>query len=349
MKPEIYNKYVKPVLYKGEKKIVEDALNTPKRDISKNSKVMNYINKHGVYITLTSSPKRLRKTAAALAIVLQNPHIRKVYLTLPKLYRNKTKYSQAAINFVKGVDKRITVRRPAQDIGPITKMLPTLQMIRDKNAIVISMDDDICYPASLINELIYYSVRYPNTIFTGSGFNWGDDGYDDSDIDRRLWPIRRKPRYPHVDIVEGWGMIAYKKRLLDLARMKRLSKLDTNCKLSDDLTISYVLAEKRVPMKVIVNRYYDDQGDLHPFEYGLQEDALHRGSGLGTDVENANMVKYKACLELINKKLKGKTAPSKTASSANKNKTVVQLKAQCKKKGIKGYSKMRKAELIRKC
>jgi len=295
-----YNKYVKPTLQRGEAKIVNKLINTPTRNLSRNKKVQDYIQKHGVYITLTSSPKRLRKAAATLAMILENPYIKRVYVTLPKLYRNKEKYNQRDINFIKSIDKRIVIKRPANDIGPITKMLPTLRAIRDKDAIVISIDDDIGYPASLINELIYYSVQYPNVIFTGSGFRWGDAR--DSKINRKTWPVYKTPRYPYVDIIEGWGGIAYKKRLVDLAQMLRLSKLDINCKLSDDLIISYVLAKHKVPMKVIVNRYYGDQEDLYSFKYGLQEDALHKGSGLGASVENANIIKYKKCLDLLVKK-----------------------------------------------
>ena len=294
-----YKKYVAPNLYRGERAIVDDLLNFPERNISRNKKVMDYVRKHGVYITLTSSPKRLRKASTSLALILQNEYINKVFIVIPKLYRNKESYKERDIAFLKGMDPRIVIKRPARDIGPITKMYYTLRDIRDNKAIVISMDDDIGYPASLINELIYHSIVYPKIIFTGSGFRWGDEGYEDSNIDRKLWPIRRKPRYQYVDVVEGWGMIAYKKYLLDLALMKKKSSISTECKLSDDLVISYVLAKDHVPMKVIVNRYYDDQGDLYPFQYGLQADALHRGSGLGQDVENANMVKYKACLQDI--------------------------------------------------
>lgn len=299
-----YKKYINPNITEEEYNDILDILSKPVRNIEKNKKIMNYIKKHGVYITLTSSPMRLKKATTALSLILLNPYIKKIYVTLPKLYRNKEKYSEKTINFIKGMDKRIVIKRPKNDIGPITKMLPTLQSIKDKSAIVISIDDDVAYPPALINELIYHSVTYPKIIFTGSGFPWGDDRYPDSDIDRKkYWPVKRKPRYPCVDIVEGWGAIAYKKKLLDIPLMLKLSRLDISCKLSDDLIISYVLAKKNIKMKVIVNKYYNDQDDLYSFEYGLGDDALHKGGGLENNIENANIIKYKKCLEIIYNKI----------------------------------------------
>ena len=55
-----FDKYVKPFLTRDEVWIVKEILQRPARDLSKNKKVQQCIKKHGVYITLTSSPARLR-------------------------------------------------------------------------------------------------------------------------------------------------------------------------------------------------------------------------------------------------------------------------------------------------
>lgn len=322
----IYSTYVRPNLRRNEVSKYKSLLNTPIRKLS--PKVIDYIEKHGVYVTLTSSPLRLSKIGVTLSLILENPYVKKIYITLPKLYRNKEPYSDKDIDFIKQISPRIAFRRPAKDIGPITKVLPTLKAIRDPNAIIISIDDDIGYPVCLINELIYFSVRYPDIIWTGSGFVW-EEFEGTMDFARKKWPIR-KPRWPRVDIVEGWGSIAYKKRLVDIPFLEKLAKLDINCKLSDDLTISYMFADKGTVMKNITSQYYEDDSYLIPFSYGLQGDALHRGSGLGEEVENANIIKYIKCLDLIDEFVKKKTKRSPRKKTPTKRKI-----SQKKKSGIK--------------
>lgn len=272
-------------------------MKTEQRDLENDKKVQQYLQKHKVYLTMTTSPTRLRKITTVLGMVLQNPYIYRVYITLPEKYRNEEPYKKSDINYVKEVDPRIRIKRVKRDMGPVTKMLPTVMSMKDRNALVISLDDDIGYPNSLINELIYYSVHRPDIIHTGASFSFGD--YPGSKIDRHLWPVYYKPRGSYGDVVEGWGGIAYKKKFIDAKAIRRLNGSGTICKLSDDLTISYSLANKKIKNKEIDSKYYD-RDMLFPLAYGEMADALHQGSGTDIkDQEDANMIKYKKCLELL--------------------------------------------------
>lgn len=296
----IFKKYIAPNLERGEKKEILKLMRTKQRDLDKDKKVQEYLSKHRVYLTMTTSPVRLRKATTVLAMALQNKYIEKAYIALPELYRNTDKYKESDLRFVQSLDPRIVFIRVKKDMGPVTKMLPTVMRRRDKDAIVISLDDDIGYPASLINELIYYSVHQPNVIHTGACFSFGD--YPSSKINRHLWPDYYKPRGYYGDIVEGWGGIAYKKKFIDKKIIDKLNKSGTICKLSDDLTISYSLAIRGIKRKEIDSKYYD-RDMLYPLGYGEMDDALHHGSGTDIkDEEDANMLKYKQCLEnLVNK------------------------------------------------
>lgn len=276
---------------------VKKGIKSPVRNLERNKEIMAYIKKHGVYGSMTSSPERLKKSSTVLSIILLNPYIRKIYINLPKKYRNKDPYNKADVKYIESLDPRIEIRRLDEDIGPISKILPSLQNIRDKKAIIISFDDDVFYPPSLLNELIYYSVRYPYLIPGGAGFSFGDM---ENFIKRKSWPEKRKPKFPDVDVIEGWGSIAYRKEMVDLNFVKKLNKLGTVCKLSDDLTLSYSHASYAIKRKLIINKYYSGNEDVFAFEYGLTEGALHKGSGTEhKDEEDANMIKYKECLELI--------------------------------------------------
>jgi hypothetical protein len=268
------------------------------RNLEKYPEILKYLRKHKVYCSLTSSPERLKKSQKVLRQILNSPYISKIYVNLPEKYRDTDKYNKKDIDYIQNLSQKIKIRRIKKDIGPISKILPTLTRIRDNKAIIISIDDDVYYPQTLINELIYYSVKYPKTIWGGAGFGFGDM---ETILKRTNWPEKRKPRFPYVDVIEGWGAIAYKKGFLDIPLVKKLLKKGKVCKLSDDLVISYVLAKNKIKRKVIMNKYFSGNEDVKPLSYGLGKGALHQGSGIGGIDEgvDANMIKYRDCLELF--------------------------------------------------
>jgi hypothetical protein len=291
-----FHLYVKPNLHRGEKIEYLNLFKHRQRDLKKIPKVIKYIEEHGVYISCTSSPTRLRKITTVLSLILMNKYVRKIFICLPRLYRNKEKYSDDDIKFVKSISNKVEIIRNEIDIGPSNKIVPAIENIKDGKSIIISMDDDIGYPVSLINELIYYSVMYPKQVITGGGFIFGD--YDNSNYDRKKWSIKRKPKYPFVDVVEGWCAIAYRKELFDVEMLMELINIDTKCKLSDDFIISYMLGKNKVKMRSIQNIYYNPS-TIYSFKYGFLADALHQTGNVSKDVEDANMIRYQECLEKI--------------------------------------------------
>jgi len=93
-------------------------------------------------------------------------------------------------------------------------------------------------------------VTKPDEICTGAGFVFGD--YPGSAFNKEQWPQKKSTKY--VDIVEGWGGIAYKKSLVTDQMIKeilQLNNISTICKLSDDFTISYILAKHGVKCREI--------------------------------------------------------------------------------------------------
>lgn len=253
--------------------------------------IYNYLKKHKVYISLTTGPIRLRKLPAVLNL-LDLSLVNEIHINLPLFYRNKNDqtYNQQDIDLVNMTDSRIKIFRINEDIGPLTKIIPTLKRIKDPLAIIISIDDDIGYPFNLISSLIYHSIKKPQHIFTGAAFRPGD--YPNSNFNKSLLPNNFK-------IIEGWGAIAYKKSIINshmINQIIKLNKLSTHCKLSDDFTISYILASngiKSFEVNGIRNK-------LEPFNYGTGEDALHKGSGVNTTgSDDENMQKYHTCLNDI--------------------------------------------------
>ena len=294
-------KYIKPIVSESaEYKNVMYKLLDPVRDIDNNKKVTNFLKKHKVYVTMTTSPKRLSRVGGVLA-TLDLTNVAKIYIVLPYLYgRNKKKYSQKLIARIKKFPK-VHILRVKKDLGPITKMLPVLKKIRDPKALVISIDDDVAYPMGMINEMIYQKiVNSPNCIIEG-----GESFFRRGDIHnfRNLWPQIKKKRKPHVDIVEGWEGIVYNKKLTDIKMMQKLSQISKDCFLSDDIIISYVLAKHNICRKEINNDY--SYNGL-PLNYGAQADALHQGGGsnkknlqIFSHSDEYNWEKYRKCLKTI--------------------------------------------------
>ena len=268
---------------------------SPVRDLRKYPKVIKFLEKNKVYITLTTSPIRLSKLTAALA-TLDFTYLEKIFIVLPNQYgRDKAKYSDKDISNISKFPKVQVIRR-ATDYGPISKMLPALRRIRNKKSIVISMDDDIAYPMGMVNEMIYQKVmKYPTGVLhTSPGMEIRKDMADFG----KLWPEKRL-RTPFTDLVEGWSAIAYSPGVTDTKLMEKFSNLSKSCYLSDDLVISYVLAARNVPKVSIYNSYIYSP---FPYEYGTGADALHKGDGSTEAHSNEyNYKKYEICLKDISK------------------------------------------------
>ncbi len=292
--------YIKPHIQPSEYKDVMRLLISPIRDITRYRKVTDYLREHSVHTTMTTSPKRLKKLGAVLA-TLDTSYVEHINIVLPYLYgRDKKPYNKKDIEKISKFPK-VRIIRTEKDYGPITKMLPVLNKVNDPKSIVISIDDDVGYPIGLINELIYQKIEnHPNSIVESTVSNidlrqW-IERYD------TVWPSKQRPRTPYVDLVEGWMGVAYTKGLVETKTMEKISKLSKECFLSDDIVISYVLTENKVPIVRVNNKYTPV-----PFSYmyGTEDDALMRGGGTGDVVDVPrlsdayNLQKYEKCLDSI--------------------------------------------------
>lgn len=284
---------------------IKKALSLPVRDISQDSEVRDYLQKHRVYISLTSDPDRL-KILPLMINILDTENVHEIHINLPRKYRNEISYKLEEIRNVEKSNSKVRVFRPPKDLGPVTKILPTLKRIKDPEAIIISIDDDIVYPYGLINEMIYQKIKYPDQIITGHGFTFGYYGKTSTRQgfnikNRHTWWPQKSQHYPYVDIAEGFGSITYKKSLVDLNLLENLNSLSKLCKLSDDLTINYTLAQCNIRRRFINNKYAPNIY-IHPLVIG-EEKGLHVQTP-PKSFWNYNVYKYVECLKNIKQYLK---------------------------------------------
>ena len=223
---------------------------------------------HKVYISMTTNPERIKALPMLLPLI-NTEYVDEIHINIPLKYKNTEDYDENDILELKLIDK-VRVFRVEKDLGPVTKILPTLRRVGDEDAIIISLDDDIAYTKSLINKLIETSIKYPNEVVGGRGYTFSSCKSNEKircfDIDSiNEWWSSESATKPYVDIIEGFGGIAYKKRLVDCDLLEKLNEVSSNCKFSDDLTINYTLAKRGVKRRKLGWEY---NKSVYPLTYG---------------------------------------------------------------------------------
>ena len=242
-------------------------------------------------ISLTSIPSRLpliertlkslmRQSVAPARIVLNLPHFSK---------REGVAYVAPA--FLSGLQ---SVRiRWCEDVGPATKLLPSLTG-EARDARIIVVDDDRIYPANLVADLVAASDRDPDSAFCMSG--WVVPA-DLTDRPTTIWsnlrmlppaPIRarRLSRPIAVDIVQGLSGYLVRPSFFDVKAITDYSTAPREAFFVDDVWIS---AHCLAPRYVIPSKRGNYQPKLHRGFYGRT--SLGRiNSGPGPDSQRNNSI-----------------------------------------------------------
>ena len=120
-----------------------------------------------VVVSLTTSPDRL----VFVPIVLNQLDLTlvdEIALNLPRKFGRK----QQTYNFIPETIEsfpKLKIHWYEKDDGPIMKILPTVERerARDPNTVCIALDDDMCYPRSLIRSLVSAQVATGGQVVVG--------------------------------------------------------------------------------------------------------------------------------------------------------------------------------------
>lgn len=163
--------------------------------------------------------QRLKRTLEGLNN--QTYRFDKIYLTLPKFSaRLNTPYPpipQELLDYCEPVYIE-------KDYGPITKILGGLIKESDPNTIIITCDDDIIYPNTLVEEFLKRHQISPNSVLCFSGLTMGQfPGYISIvlayDIFRYGWWFNLKVdpvKGRSIDILFGYGGALYLRKFFPL-------------------------------------------------------------------------------------------------------------------------------------
>lgn len=243
-----------------------------------------------IVISLSTTPHRIDKIHDTLqTILVQNIKIHSIYLALPYIFK-RDNLSYTIPDWLAN-HKHIKIIR-SKDYGPATKLLGVLEQIKlPKDAILITMDDDITYPKNAALHLAFAAKRNPEM---AHGISGADFIYDDNGIlkDDAYGGIREVPKHSkYATILRGFAGVAYRPNFFhdDIFNIENAME---DCKRSDDLYISFYLAKHNIKRKVIRNIYIDKELIDYDNEVGLQADALHKLSPLPS-------FKHRSCLAFM--------------------------------------------------
>jgi len=232
-------------------------------------------NTNEIIISLSTSPNRIYHIEHLIK-TMKNQTIRptKIVLNLPYLFK-RTKLTYDNIPDFITNDSIIKINR-CEDIGPSTKIIPTIKFASSPETIIISIDDDIEYKENMIEILLKYSNQYPNAVITGES-------------------IMKLPNNK-AQIIEGYSSVLYKRKFIEDFDYNILLKYPIFCYLADDLIISNHLKKKNIDIIVVGN---DKPYKNVNLDYGNGPDALKNGAN---GISNNNMDNYKKCSNYLKEK-----------------------------------------------
>lgn len=225
-----------------------------------------------IIVSLSTSPQRILKIKPMIdSIINQNLVPDKIILNLPYVFkRNNSKFDQIPSFLTKN---KLVFINWCEDIGPLTKILPSIQLAKSPNDIVICVDDDILYPKYLIKKMVAKATLLPNCVVTGMGyFKYDDDNYR---------------------LAQGFTGILFRKRFLSDFPIEDISKYPISCYLGDDVILSNFLAKKNIKIKSLDLTMWQNEKRVLP--YGEEPDAIHLSH------KNSNFYghDYRSCINYL--------------------------------------------------
>lgn len=174
-----------------------------------------------IWVTLTTTPNRIKNIKPTLrSLIHQSVSPDMIILNVPKLYRNSDPY--IIPDFLLNMPK-LKINRIEYDLGPATKLLPTLKKAEiDKDDLIIVVDDDQVYPYQLLENYLKASKMDSESSFTLCGWQVPATGKHKDRRTKRGAGVRVFDPYPTIEenepieILQGASSYLVKSRFLDL-------------------------------------------------------------------------------------------------------------------------------------
>ena len=246
-------------------------------------------------ISLTSIPSRLPLIERTLkSLMRQSLAPRRIILNLPRFSRREG-VAYEAPSFLDGLGA-VEIRW-CEDLGPSTKLLPSL-IAEAPDTPIIVVDDDRIYPANLVADLMAAANADPHSAFCMSG--WVVPA-DLTDRPTTVWsnlrmlppaPVRAKrlSKPMQVDVVQGLSGYLVRPRFFDLSEVTDYAGAPREAFFVDDVWIS---AHCRAPRYVIPAARGNYQPKLQRAFYRRTSLGLiNRGPGPDSQRNNSVVIRH---------------------------------------------------------
>lgn len=243
-----------------------------------------------VIACITTSPIRLPKTFRVIrSLICQSVIPDVIVFFLPRIFKRDGSIIRELPRWWEDMrtqcfSKNISLEYAiVEDVGPATKLLGTLERSQSKGKEIhpmdriITLDDDIAYPAETISTLVNASEGDLYGAYGSCGFRWTGPGKVETNIH---FPDRTR-----ADVLEGFGGVLYRgwmayamKPLVNEILNDRIPRVVWT---SDDILLSNALASINVPRIFVQGKGYSST-NIHAkgvLSYGLEKDALQNGGG----------------------------------------------------------------------
>lgn len=246
-------------------------------------------------VSLTSIPSRLPLIERTMKSLLrQSLPPARIVLNLPH-FSKREGIAYEAPAFLDGLEA-VKIRW-CEDLGPATKLLPSLAG-EDPQTPIIVVDDDRIYPANLVADLAAAAERAPDCAFCMSGWVVPPDLVDRPTTvwsNLRMLPpapvrARRLSTPMEVDIVQGLSGYLVRPAFFDLAAVMDYSQAPKEAFFVDDVWIS---AHCRARRFVIPSRRANYQPKLQRGFYGRTSlGRINRGPGPDAQRNNSIVIRH---------------------------------------------------------
>jgi hypothetical protein len=216
-----------------------------------------------VVITLTTVPERLSYEVengfkdVISSLCEQNYDNYEVHLNLPDIY----KVTGESYVLPTWMDDHL-IKYPhlkiyrVEDVGPPTKVVPTIQRESPETLLVV-VDDDLIYHPDMISEHIKYHEQLPNSVMLYDGRNSIGDLYGDL---RDSWVICVTKPTRIRGMLQHYKSVSYYQKYFDNEFFQDfLGKTK-----SDDILMTYYFLKKKIKMYVIP--YENDIDKLQTYD-----------------------------------------------------------------------------------
>lgn len=203
---------------------------------------------HEIVVSLTTHGRRIHDVYLAIESIMQGsvlPNRIVLWLSeaekdyqLPKTLVNQEK---------RGLEIRYT-----QDIGPYTKLIPSLLAFPD--ASIVTIDDDIIYPYDTLEMLLNAHMKYPNLICANQVILARYDKNDKLALFRNWKPILDKTSISPSNFFEGFGGVLYPPRCFSQEVFNR-DVFFKICPTADDIWFNF-MAKLNHRLCVCANSHY---------------------------------------------------------------------------------------------